>query len=64
MGTLLINETELAHNIKESIAILVSLENGCSICVGGHQRIAKILGVDEEQMREALNGVESMNIPE
>lgn len=64
VGTLLMRETELAHNIKESIAILISLENSCSMCVGEHRRIAEILGMTEEQIDEVQGGVESMNIPE
>jgi len=62
--TLLINRTELEHRIKESIAILVSKENSCAMCVGEHQRIAKLLGMTEKQIDEVLAGIERMEIPE
>jgi uncharacterized peroxidase-related enzyme len=57
----LLNETELSYEIKEAIAILVSEENGCKMCVGVHKNIAKMLGVSDEKIEEILAGVESMN---
>ena len=56
----LLNETELSYEIKEAIALLVSEENSCKMCVGLHKNIAKMLGLSEEKIEEILAGVESM----
>ncbi len=60
--TLMISKTELDYEIKESIAILVSNANSCDMCVGEHQRIAKMLGMTEEQVDQVLSGIEHMKI--
>ncbi|EJF07873.1 alkylhydroperoxidase AhpD family core domain protein [Thiovulum sp. ES] len=57
----LIKETELSYDIKESIALLVSVENGCKMCVGVHKSIAKMLGVSEERIEQVLSGVDNID---
>jgi uncharacterized peroxidase-related enzyme len=57
----LLKETELSYDIKESIALLISKENGCKMCVNVHKNIAKMLGLSEERIEEILNGVDAMN---
>ena len=64
VGTLLTAETELDNEIKEAIAILTSLENGCKICVGEHARIAKELGMKEEIVDKLAKGIEFIEFPE
>jgi len=60
--TLLLSETELDITTKEYIAILVSLENGCSICVGEHERIAKLLGISDETVSRIKDGFENADL--
>ena len=60
----LLDETTLSYDIKESIALLISLENGCKMCVDVHKGIAKMLGMTEERIEEVLQGVKAMNVPE
>jgi uncharacterized peroxidase-related enzyme len=60
----LLDETTLSYDIKESIALLISLENGCKMCVDVHKGIAKMLGMSEERIEEVLQGVDAMNVPE
>jgi uncharacterized peroxidase-related enzyme len=60
----LINETELSYDIKESIALLISLENGCKMCVDVHKGIAKMLGVSDERIEQVLSGVDNIDSPE
>ena len=60
----LLDETTLSYNIKESIALLISLENGCKMCVDVHKGIAKMLGMSKERIEEVLQGVDAMNVPE
>ncbi len=62
--TLMINRTELDHTTKERIAILVSKANSCHMCVGEHQRIARMLGMSEQQVNQVLAGIEHMDIDE
>jgi len=57
----LLDETTLSYDIKEAIALLISKENGCKMCVDVHKNIAKMLGLSETQIEEILQGVESMN---
>ncbi len=57
----LLDETTLSYEIKEAIALLISKENGCKMCVDVHKGIAKMLGLEEEKIEEILKGVESMN---
>lgn len=56
----LFDETTLSYEIKESIALLISKENGCKMCVDVHKGIAKMLGVSEERINEVLEGVDSI----
>ena len=58
----LLDETTLSYDIKEAIALLISKENGCKMCVDVHKSIAKMLGLSEEKIEEILQGVESMNV--
>ena len=64
LKTLLVSRTELSTTAKESIAILVSKLNSCEMCVGEHQRIARMLGMTEKQIDEVLAGIEHMDIPD
>ncbi len=57
----LLNETTLSYEIKEAIALLISKENGCKMCVDVHKDIAKMLGLSEEKIEEILQGIESIN---
>jgi len=57
----LLDETTLSYEIKEAIALLISKENGCKMCVDVHKSIAKMLGLSEKKIEEILAGVESMN---
>ncbi len=60
----LLDETTLSYDIKESIALLISIENGCKMCVDVHKGIAKMLGMTEERIEEVLQGVDAINAPE
>ncbi len=57
----LLDETTLSYEIKEAIALLISKENGCKMCVDVHKNIAKMLGLSEEKIQEILSGVENMS---
>ena len=59
--TYLLNKTTLSYEIKEAIALLISKENGCKMCVDVHKGIAKMLGLSEERIEEILQGVDSIN---
>ena len=56
----LLDETTLSYDIKEAIALLISKENGCKMCVDVHKSIAKMLGLSDAQIEEILQGVEAM----
>jgi len=58
----LLNETELPYSVKEAIALLVSKENGCKMCVDVHKSIAKMLGMTEEQVDQVLLGIDAMDV--
>jgi len=58
----LLNETELPYPIKESIALLISKENGCKMCVDVHISIAKMLGMTENQVNQVLQGIDNMDV--
>jgi uncharacterized peroxidase-related enzyme len=60
----LLKETRLSYNTKERIALLVSIENHCTMCVDVHKNIAKMLGMKEEQVEETLNGIDAINTDE
>jgi len=60
----LLDETTLSYDIKESIALLISVENGCKMCVDVHKSIAKMLGLSEQRIEQVLEGVESIDTDE
>lgn len=60
----LLEETTLSYDIKEAIALLISKENGCKMCVDVHKNIAKMLGLSEERIAEILEGVEAIDTDE
>ncbi len=62
--TLLFSQSDLDINTKEYIAIVVSLENGCTMCVGEHERIAKLLGIPEELIDRIKEGFEDADLQE
>jgi uncharacterized peroxidase-related enzyme len=57
----LLAETELPYATKERIALLVSLENNCRMCVDVHKGIAKMLGMSEAQINEVLCGIDDIH---
>lgn len=57
----LLKETLLPYSTKQRIAILVSLENGCKMCVGVHKQLAKVLGMSEDQIAEIDGGIDNIN---
>ena len=57
----LLDETTLSYDIKEAIALLISKENGCKMCVDVHKSIAKMLGLSDERIEEILEGVEAID---
>ena len=57
----LLDETTLSYDIKEAIALLISKENGCKMCVDVHKSIAKMLGLSEQRIEEILQGVDSIS---
>ena len=57
----LFDETTLSYDIKESIALLISVENGCKMCVDVHKGIAKMLGLSDERIEEVLQGVDAIH---
>jgi len=57
----LLDETTLSYDIKEAIALLISKENGCKMCVDVHKSIAKMLGLSDEKIEKILQGVDAMN---
>jgi len=56
----LLDETNLSYEIKEAIALLISKENGCEMCVDVHKSIAKMLGLSDTKIEEILLGIDSM----
>ncbi len=60
----LLKQTHLPYFIKEAIALLISKENSCKMCVDVHKSIAKMLGLEEEQIEKILQGVDAMETDE
>ncbi|KYJ87479.1 carboxymuconolactone decarboxylase family protein [Sulfurovum riftiae] len=60
----LLDETTLSYDIKEAIALLISKENGCKMCVDIHKSIAKMLGLTEEHIEKILQGVDAIDTDE
>ena len=57
----LLKQTKLSYNTKERIALLVSLENNCTMCVDVHKSIAKMLGLSDMLIEEILQGVDAID---
>ncbi len=57
----LLKQTNLPYYIKEAIALLISKENSCKMCVDVHKNIAKMLGLTQEQIEEILQGIDAMH---
>jgi len=60
----LLKETRLPYNTKERIALLVSMENSCKMCVDVHKNIAKMLGMSQEEVEDTLMGVDAIDVDE
>jgi uncharacterized peroxidase-related enzyme len=60
----LIKETELPYRVKEAIALLVSQENGCKMCVDVHKQIAVMLGLKPDEVEKILQGIDAMEASE
>ena len=60
----LLKETKLPYNTKERIALLVSMENNCTMCVDVHKNIAKMLGMSEAQVEDTLGGIDAIDTDE
>ena len=60
----LLDETSLSYDVKEAIALLISKENGCKMCIDVHKNIAKMLGLSEQRIEEILQGVDSIQTSE
>lgn len=58
----LLKETELPYRTKEAIALLISKENGCKMCVDVHKGIAKMLGMSEAEVERVLRGIDAMEV--
>lgn len=57
----LLEETLLSFKTKERIAILVSIENGCKMCVNVHKELAKALGMSDTEIEEISLGIDSLS---
>ena len=60
----LLKQTHLPYFIKEAIALLISKENSCTMCVDVHKNIAKMLGLSQEQIEKILQGVDAIDADE
>ena len=60
----LLDQTTLSYDIKEAIALLISKENGCKMCVDVHKSIAKMLGLSDKRIEEILKGVDAIDTDE
>jgi len=58
----LLDKTYLSYDIKEAIALLISKENSCKMCVDVHKNIAKMLGLTEEKIKQILDGIDAMDV--
>ncbi len=57
----LLDETTLSYDIKEAIALLISKENGCKMCIDVHKNIAKMLGLTDKKIEDILIGVDAID---
>ncbi|RQV98061.1 carboxymuconolactone decarboxylase family protein [bacterium] len=60
----LFTRTELPFSTKERIAILISMENSCKVCVDIHKSLSKRLGMSEEQIKQMLRGIDEIECEE
>ncbi|BCD61018.1 MULTISPECIES: carboxymuconolactone decarboxylase family protein [unclassified Nitratiruptor] len=60
----LLKQTHLPYFIKEAIALLISKENSCKMCVDVHKNIARMLGLDEKEIESILQGVDAIEAEE
>ena len=60
----LLAKTELPFSTKERIALLVSIENTCKICVNAHKTLSRRLGMSEEQIEQVMVGIDSIDCEE
>jgi uncharacterized peroxidase-related enzyme len=60
----LLAQTELPYATKERIALLISQENSCKMCVDVHRGIARMLGMSAQQVAETLEGVDAIQCSE
>ena len=60
----LFKKTELPFSTKERIALLVSMENSCKMCVNAHKTLSKRLGMSEEQIEQVMGGVDEIECDE
>ncbi len=60
----LLERTLLPYETKEAIALLISLENNCKMCVDVHRKIARMLGLTDAKVEEILQGVDGMDTSE
>lgn len=56
----LLDKTNLSYDIKESIALLISIKNGCKMCIDVHKKIAKMLGMSDKRIEQVLQGIDSI----
>ncbi|MEX2575836.1 MAG: carboxymuconolactone decarboxylase family protein, partial [Halofilum sp. (in: g-proteobacteria)] len=49
-------EGELPRRVKETIALLVSQDNGCRYCVAAHSGALRQIGVDDDTIRTITEG--------
>jgi uncharacterized peroxidase-related enzyme len=47
----------LSGKVKQSIAVLVSKDNGCQYCVAAHRGALKAIGVSDEELRQIEENV-------
>jgi uncharacterized peroxidase-related enzyme len=50
-------EGSLSGKVKQSIAVLVSKDNGCQYCVAAHRGALKAIGVSDEELRQIEENV-------
>ena len=54
MSYTLVQDPPIDPKVVEMICVVVSGINGCSFCVGAHSKIARRVGVTDDQLREAV----------
>lgn len=56
-------EGSLSRNLKESIAVLVSKDNGCDYCVAAHETALRSVGVEPDEIRRIETDLEESAFP-